>query len=201
MIAIGGTDPDITDEDADPWPQGLAIFDLTDMVWKTTYNSTALPYVTSKQVKDYNAANKPYPQWSDPMVEQWITGITATGSNPASTSSSSPSSTPSSSSSSHSSNTGSIVGGVVGGVGGAILFAVLAWFLLRRRRRAHTRSSSREQEKFEKAELEARRANEKIGAELDDTKSGELYGSSPVHEMEGSHAGHELSPTGSKPEP
>ena len=77
MIAVGGITPNIDEsiETADPWPQGLGIFDLTEMAWKSSYDAAAGPYETPKQVKDYIAANGQYPQaWNNDLTEQWITG-------------------------------------------------------------------------------------------------------------------------------
>jgi hypothetical protein len=54
------------------------------------------------------------------------------------------------SSSHHSRSTGAIVGGIAGGISGALLLAGLVWFVKRRQHRTRPR----EQERFEKAELE-----------------------------------------------
>ena len=77
MLIVGGIEPSIAESDyvKDPWPQGLAIYDLTAMEFKSTYDSSVGPYETPKQIKDYLAANNHYPrQWNDEKVELWITG-------------------------------------------------------------------------------------------------------------------------------
>ena len=56
MLSIGGLDPrvqvDGKDKD-DPCPQGLGIFDLSEMVWKTDtgYDADAPPYTTPEVVQ------------------------------------------------------------------------------------------------------------------------------------------------------
>ena len=77
MLAIGGMPPNLGAEyfDKDAWPQGLGIFDLTEMQWKSTYDADAAPYKTPKQIKDHIAANGTYPSsWNDDVIERWITG-------------------------------------------------------------------------------------------------------------------------------
>lgn len=43
MIAIGGTPPNLSLEyiEKDPWPQGIGIFDVSEMKWKDSYNPDA----------------------------------------------------------------------------------------------------------------------------------------------------------------
>ena len=196
LIASGGLQPNVASdyEVADLWPQGLGILDLTEMTWKSSYDSTTSPYETPQQIKDYVAANGQYPQqWKDELLEQWFTGRSFPKTN--STSAPAHTSSPLSSSSHSSSDTGAIVGGVVGGVGGIILLAALAWFILRRRPQSRAEAAGRGQPRFEKAELEGRQdhtGQSHTSAYWETQKSRELDGR-PVQEMPGSPAEHELS--------
>jgi hypothetical protein len=74
MAIIGGTVSSAQQYAiADPWTNGIGIFDLSDMEWKDSYNANAGPYVTPEFVKAHNNQN-PYPdKWSDPVVESWFT--------------------------------------------------------------------------------------------------------------------------------
>ena len=44
----------------DPWPQGLNVFDTTNMEWKDIYDPGAGPYRTPAIVKQYYASNPRY---------------------------------------------------------------------------------------------------------------------------------------------
>ena len=60
---------------ADPWPQGLGIFDMSAMEWTSSYNASAAPYVTPNLVKSYYQQNGRYPaSWTNPDVTAWFTG-------------------------------------------------------------------------------------------------------------------------------
>ena len=84
MIVVGGTvqtqesfdanNDTLPDAITDPWLQGLGVFDVTDMVWRDSYDAGSGPYNTPKIVKDYNAANPGYPPsvLSDPVVRDWF---------------------------------------------------------------------------------------------------------------------------------
>ncbi len=77
MIAIGGYIPDLEYEimPADPWVQGLGVLDLTEMLWKKSYNASAARYETPSVVKAGIAENGSYPRtWNEPLVGIWITG-------------------------------------------------------------------------------------------------------------------------------
>lgn len=79
MIAIGGLPPGIRSASftADSWPQGIAVFDLTDMRWKDSYDPDAQAYTTPQQVKDDIATNGRYPQnWDNTTLQRLITGQT-----------------------------------------------------------------------------------------------------------------------------
>lgn len=78
MVAIGGIIPEleIPLQPPDPWPQGLGIFDLTEMQWKDSYDAKAERYETPKVVKDGIESGGVYPgKWDDPVISEWLTGI------------------------------------------------------------------------------------------------------------------------------
>lgn len=147
MISIGGY-PVASNGDAemirDYLPQGISVFDLTTMGWSADYDPSVGKYVTPQVIKDDYALNGNVPQsgWSNPQVEKWFTTsskfvdchVVAFTNKQCLDSSSSTNSTQPAPSNKSSSNTGAIAGGVVGGVVGLAIIALLAWFLLRRRR-------------------------------------------------------------------
>ena len=58
----------------DPWPNGIGIFDLSDMEWKASYDADAAAYTTPQIVKAHIERNGNSPAaWSDPTVEAWFT--------------------------------------------------------------------------------------------------------------------------------
>lgn len=38
---------------ADPWTQGIGVFDMTNLVWRDSYNASARPYTVPTIVKQY----------------------------------------------------------------------------------------------------------------------------------------------------
>ena len=89
MIVVGGTVQTVADANTvnaeseaqgtylssvDPWPQGLGVFDLSDMAWAGSYNASAGPYITPAIVKDYYAANARYPDslLKDATLRDWF---------------------------------------------------------------------------------------------------------------------------------
>ena len=152
MVVVGGQNPNVPGLVPDIWPQGLGIFDLSAMEWKSQYDASAPAYVTPDVVKTWYKQNGRYPaSWDDPVVKSWFIDASTNPSTNTSTNA-----TPSSSS--HSS-TGAIVGGVVGGVGGLLLVGALVWFVIRRRRRrpqtAVMEKEMQPGEEFNKPELDA----------------------------------------------
>jgi hypothetical protein len=147
MVVVGGLNPNAFNLVPDIWPQGLGIFDLSAMEWKSQYDASAPAYVTPDVVKSWYKQNGRYPaSWDDPVVKSWFidaSANTSANANP--------------SSSSHSS-TGAIVGGVVGGVVGLLLVGALTWFLVRRHRRPRIAVMEKEiqpGEEYQKPELDA----------------------------------------------
>ena len=56
LVAIGGLDPLASGDyngTADPWPQGLGIFDMNALVWKDSFNGTAPKYTPPDIVTQY----------------------------------------------------------------------------------------------------------------------------------------------------
>ncbi|ERF72729.1 hypothetical protein EPUS_04782 [Endocarpon pusillum Z07020] len=71
MVAVGGIIPQLEYylEPRDPWPQGLGIFDLTEMQWRDNYDANADAYETPRMVKDGIAKEGMYPkEWDSPEV-------------------------------------------------------------------------------------------------------------------------------------
>lgn len=175
---------------ADPWPQGLGVFDLTEMVWADSYDPSAGPYVTPKVVKEYYLNNPRYPDsvLQDSTLRDWFK-VPQSSSNTTIP-------RPDSGSSKGSSNTGAIAGGVVGGVLAVLLVVVIVCLVLRHRKKRQQslgKGEPHQGEEFRKAELETPEQNYAQGsiAEMPDTFGqwdrmghNEADGR-PVHEMEG----------------
>ena len=156
MLSIGGhpfIDNNLGIYSRDPFLQGLGIFDMTDLQWKSKYDAGAEDYKTPRVIKDWYRENGSSPEkWNDPAVQRFFekAGTTAPGSSSAGTISPSlsPTSTnPAAASPSNSSTSkkGAIAGGVVGGVGGVALIAGLAFLILRRKRKQRYASPRMEQ--------------------------------------------------------
>ena len=57
----------------DPWQQGIGIFDLSDMVWKDSYNVDATPYTTPKSIRSYINERGPYlSTWTSERNKAWL---------------------------------------------------------------------------------------------------------------------------------
>lgn len=146
MLSIGGhpfVDNNLGIYTRDPFAQGLGIFDMTDLQWKSRYDADAEDYKTPPVIKDWYRDNGSYPEnWNDPAVQRFFEKTSQTTSSPSAAGTTSPpsptSTTPATASPSPSisstSNTGAIAGGVVGGIGGVALIACLAIWILRRKR-------------------------------------------------------------------
>ncbi|KAI4137595.1 MAG: hypothetical protein LQ341_005083 [Variospora aurantia] len=149
IISIGGVDAnskiyfgwvnEITDStfntSADPFAQGLGIFDMTTLKWRDRYTANAPPYEQSDLVRNFYKTN---PQngsqlgggLGDLFQTTHFTQAAPVAEGPTPTLSPPPSS---------SNNTGAIAGGVVGGVVGLALIAGLAYFLYRRKRNGYSK--------------------------------------------------------------
>ena len=110
---------------ADPWPLGLGVFDMTNLVFQDHYDPNAPNYTTPQVLKNYYQANGMYPSsWNDPDLATLFQSTNSSGPGPE----------PEIEGGTSSSHTGAIAGGVVGGVVGLALIGVLIWWLLRRRK-------------------------------------------------------------------
>lgn len=139
-VSYDDIDRSILNTSADPFAQGLGIFDLTTLTWADHYTANAPPYTQSDMVKEYYRNNPPDgTQFSSPALRDifrttHFTPISTTSTNSSTTNSTSsspasPTSTPPSST-----NKGAIAGGVVGGV--AALAAITGIIIYLRRRRS-----------------------------------------------------------------
>ncbi|KAL8955754.1 MAG: hypothetical protein Q9193_006509, partial [Seirophora villosa] len=121
---------------ADPFAQGLGIFDMTTLTWRNNYTPNAPPYEQSDLVRDFYSTNRQSgSQLGEGLGELFQTTHFTQAAPGASDPSPDPSPTPSSSSN----NTGGIAGGVVGGVVGVALIAGVIYFLYRRRRNSYSK--------------------------------------------------------------
>ncbi|KAI0882775.1 uncharacterized protein GGS22DRAFT_168696 [Annulohypoxylon maeteangense] len=141
MLSYGGVDggpglrnPTTT---ADPWKQGLGIYDMTEMKWTDSYDPNAAKYESPARVTDwYTQGGMNTVTWCKNLRELFVNGSSGTyGTN--STTGNSTSTDPDSS---RFKRTGIIVGSTVGGVVflsimSTVIFLVLRW---RRRRREST---------------------------------------------------------------
>jgi hypothetical protein len=136
MVVVGGVviEPGVSSDaftvfggSADPWEQGIGIFDMSELEWKASYNASAATYVTPDVVKIDIAENGPFPaSWSDEVVENWFRSTGASSTEAAMSKSTK---------SSSSVDDATIAGGVMGAVVGTASIGVAVWYLLRRRRR------------------------------------------------------------------
>ncbi|MCJ1385324.1 hypothetical protein MMC17_008446 [Xylographa soralifera] len=79
MVVIGGLDPTETTVDlwnafngsADPWTNGLGVFDITSLQWKNSFSSQENPYTTPAMIKSYYDHNgSRYPSsWSSANLQ------------------------------------------------------------------------------------------------------------------------------------
>ena len=58
MISVGGINTSKKTlkeqwEDEDPFPQGLGVFDMTELKWKDAYDPDAEPYEMPQRIKDW----------------------------------------------------------------------------------------------------------------------------------------------------
>ncbi|KAK4039558.1 hypothetical protein C8A01DRAFT_36432 [Parachaetomium inaequale] len=138
VLSIGGTKGPGWD-DADLAPQGLTLFDMTDLKWKDSYDADAAAYERAPDIKTwYTNGSFDAVEWSSDSVQRlFVTKSTTDSQDPAQDPGSSTTSTPSPSASvkpESSTPVAAIAGGVVGGVAGIALIGAVAWLLLRRRR-------------------------------------------------------------------
>lgn len=136
MLVVGGVNPAGNIWlPADPWTQGLNVFDLTEMRWVGGYNVEAEDYITPAVVKSWYNENGMYPDWDSSEIQDIF--IVNGQSTPSSNITAQPSATESTTANNESPgiNTGVVAGGVIGGVVGLFLIVGFAFFLIRRRQR------------------------------------------------------------------
>ncbi|KAF6832605.1 kelch repeat protein [Colletotrichum musicola] len=126
MLVVGGLGDEHWDTlTPDPWPQGLGIFDMTDLEWKTEYNANAEDYETPSTVKTwYDQNTLESVEWSSPQVKELF--LSEKPKDDPNDDPKDEKTTP----------VGAIVGGVVGGVAAIALAGAVFWFMRRRKRRA-----------------------------------------------------------------
>lgn len=187
MLSIGGystTDNNLGHLSTDRFRQGLGIFDLTALQWKSSYDATAAAYRTPDVIKAWYRANGTAPaHWDDPTLRAFFEK--ASPANPGSgagTAAGSPGTSPSPSlSSKPSSHPAAIAGGVVGGVVGLALLAGLIFWLVGRRRRRRQRGYREPKEQIP----EMPPGKEKPVEMPDSYPVPELGGEAPMVELEG----------------
>ena len=151
MIIVGGVNraESFGLNAADPWTNGINVFDLNNMVWKTQYDPEASAYKTPGVINDYLQDSGELPRyWNYQKVEELFATVFTSGSSSPSPTSSAipiPSSRP------RRSRTSTIVSGVIGGIASLTLIALIAWFVLQRRRKQQIRA--RERHIYNKPEL------------------------------------------------
>ncbi|KAK1971557.1 kelch repeat protein [Colletotrichum sublineola] len=135
MVTFGGIDrmrwgevPADFFRDPDPFPQGVGVFDLTDLKWKDEYNADAPRYDSPEAIKtwynDGNLASVQYSEGVEGLMKSGTSGSSFFSGSVSTPDDSRPGST----------NIGAIVGGVVGGVAGIALIGLAAFCLMRRRK-------------------------------------------------------------------
>lgn len=73
VLSIGGLAKIVPREgwtDPDPWPNGLGVFDITEMRWKDGYEADGAAYESSEMVKQwYNEGGRDNVSWSSEDVK------------------------------------------------------------------------------------------------------------------------------------
>lgn len=147
MLSYGGVDggPGLRSANitADPWKQGLGVFNMSEMKWTESYDPNATDYESPAAVRDWYArGGMGTVVWkSDEVKGLFINGSSTTYGSSNSSSTSSPQQT-------SSRKTGGIVGGTVGGVVAVTVLGVAAFLVLRRRRRRQSVVPSEEIEEY-----------------------------------------------------
>ncbi|KAK2007686.1 kelch repeat protein, partial [Colletotrichum eremochloae] len=116
QMSVGGVDGVTGWSRADPWPQGLGLFDMTDWTWKTEYDADAKVYETPSTIQDW------YKDFGVNSVV-WNSDSVRAVFNPTD---------PKDKDQSSSVPTAAIVGAVVGAIVGVIMGLALFWFIRRR---------------------------------------------------------------------
>lgn len=79
MFIVGGMNPASPNFSAlhttkDPWLNGIGVFDLTLLQWRSFYDPQLNVYQTSDVIKNWYNTNGPYPStWGDPFLQTYFT--------------------------------------------------------------------------------------------------------------------------------
>lgn len=138
LVSVGGTDGQLGFPgsllDPDPWTNGIGVFDMTEMRWKTGYDADAGGYESPAVVKAwYAGGGLESMEWSSEEVKRLFIQGQSSPDPPTPAPGGDPSATPP-----PDAKSGAPVGAIAGGVvGGVVLLAILAavWYLLRRKRK------------------------------------------------------------------
>ncbi|KAF3351459.1 hypothetical protein VD0002_g4822 [Verticillium dahliae] len=138
MLSIGGVnhEPGMPDLwlDRDPWPQGLGVFDITELKWTNEYDADAEDYDSPEVIKSWYAdGGLDEVQWTSGVAALFQQGDDGGGGGGGGGDGSGNGTDPGSDNSS-SAPVGAIAGGVVGGVAAVAIAGLLFWFLRRRSR-------------------------------------------------------------------
>lgn len=71
MLVIGGSQPSnpLGIAAADPWPNGLGVFDISQFAWVDGYTVDTAPYQQPAAVRDYYTSEYQAPVWDEPALE------------------------------------------------------------------------------------------------------------------------------------
>lgn len=75
MVVVGGlTALHYNNLTTDPWGQGLGIFDLTTLEWRSSYDASAEAYQSPNMIKESITRDGQYPSdWDSEVVAGWFT--------------------------------------------------------------------------------------------------------------------------------
>ncbi|KAI3528019.1 kelch repeat protein [Colletotrichum filicis] len=196
MLSVGGADGKTGYTSADPWPQGLGLFDMTDWKWKTDYDADAKNYESAKTVSDwYQQTGISSVQWSSNEVQALFrksnTNTTGETNHDPAENKDTKGSTP----------LAAIVGAVVGAVVGAIIGLALFCFVKRRKQKQAAEAATALAPYPDHAKgggaYQAYYHPVAPGELQSDVPQTELYGGSiPKHEMWAEVPKHEMSASG-----
>ncbi|KAJ9139468.1 Kelch repeat protein [Pleurostoma richardsiae] len=147
MLSVGGTDASLGYAasllEADPWSQGLGVFDMTAMQWTSSYDANASAYDTPDVVKQfYTSGGLDKVVWSSDSVKEIFTSATPDFGSSVGGSGSSASS-PGTSNNKPAISLATIIG--LACAGGVVVLGTAAgslFYLLRRRRRRRSSPSA-----------------------------------------------------------
>lgn len=71
LVVVGGTTFDTSGTpEPDPWPNGLGVYDLSELKWRSSYDPNAEAYVTPRVVRDYNKAHPKPKSWGSSGLKE-----------------------------------------------------------------------------------------------------------------------------------